>query len=292
MTCAVDLPTPSRLWSRPACGQRGQLLGGQRGDGASRVAEGPHLVGVGTAALQPERDLVSASSGSTCYAFFARLGATRGGSSGILGYCGGHGASWSPASLSRSARSSNGSRDWGTSADIGPRVAAPAHQFGNGPYRQIVGHHRLDFVPRQRRRHLTAGPRPREPGAEDGLVGSVLVEVDEDPLPALLLPPVGRDRLGEPALELAGQGDGGGPDLDGVPARLEPKVDVQAPLLPVVLGYPAGRARRAGRGSASAAARTWSKPMPLWGRGRCAARRRARGPQPGTARGEAQGSRC
>ncbi len=39
-------------------GQSGELLRGQCGDGPRRVAESPHLVGVGTAALQPERDLV------------------------------------------------------------------------------------------------------------------------------------------------------------------------------------------------------------------------------------------
>ena len=41
----------------------------------------------------------------------ARLGATRGGSPGIFGYTGGHGASSSPASLSRRDMSSSGSRD-------------------------------------------------------------------------------------------------------------------------------------------------------------------------------------
>ena len=50
---------------------------------------------------------LSESRGSTAQAFLARLGATRGGSSGILGYWGGQGASCSPASLSRAASSSN-----------------------------------------------------------------------------------------------------------------------------------------------------------------------------------------
>src|SRR5208283_6127381 len=50
------------------------------------------------------------------YAFLALLGATRGGSSGIFGYCGGHGASCSPAALSRSASASSGSSDWGFAA--------------------------------------------------------------------------------------------------------------------------------------------------------------------------------
>src|SRR5262245_19683514 len=45
----------------------------------------------------------------------ARLGATRGGSFGCLGYTGGHGASSSPAAMSRSYSSRRGSSDWGTS---------------------------------------------------------------------------------------------------------------------------------------------------------------------------------
>src|SRR5438105_9766354 len=44
----------------------------------------------------------------------ARLGATRGGSPGIFGYTGGHGASWSPPARSRSDIASKGSIDCGS----------------------------------------------------------------------------------------------------------------------------------------------------------------------------------
>jgi hypothetical protein len=58
-------------------------------------------------------------------------------------------------------------------------------------------------------------------------VRRVLVVVDEDPLPALLLPPRGRDDVGAAALELARSGHGGEANGVGVPARGQPDVDVQ-----------------------------------------------------------------
>ena len=90
---------------------------------------------------------------------------------------------------------------------------------------------RLDLVPGQRRRHLGAGAGAHRPGAEDGLVRRVLVVVDEDAGAALLLPPGRGDQLGAAALELAGGRDRRAPHVVGVPARLEPDVDVQ-PAVP------------------------------------------------------------
>src|SRR5581483_6995678 len=81
--------------------------------------------------------------------------------------------------------------------------------------------------PRDRRRDLRAGTRAHGPRAEDGLVRRVLVVVDEDASAALLLPPRGRDQVRPATLELARDGDRRGAHLEGVPARLEPDVDVQ-----------------------------------------------------------------
>jgi hypothetical protein len=75
-------------------------------------------------------------------------------------------------------------------------------------------------------------------------VGRVLVVVDEDPLAALLLPPGGGEDVRAAALELARRGHRGRAHLVGVPARLQPHVDVQ-PRLPVVLGSRRSRARPA-----------------------------------------------
>src|SRR4029079_17171929 len=47
---------------------------------------------------------------------------------------------------------------------------------------------------------------------------------------ALLFPPRRRDQLGAPALELARDGDRGRPHLVRVPPRLQPDVDMEAPV--------------------------------------------------------------
>ena len=169
-----------------------------------------------------------ASSGSTAQAFLARLGATRGGSSGILGTA--------AATARRAARPPCRARPAPAAARSTAGAAAmsahgsPRRRTRSGTVRMVrsFGDHRLDLLPGERRRDLAARAGPGEPGAEDGLVGRVLVEVDEDAAAALLLPPVGGDQVGEAALQLAGQGDGGGAHLHRVPARLEPEVHVQA----------------------------------------------------------------
>ena len=115
--------------------------------------------------------------------------------------------------------------------------------------------HLVDLLPRQRRRHLRAGTGAHRPGAEDGLVRRVLVEVDEDAPAALLLPPCGGDQLGAAALELACGRDRRGAHLVGVPARLEPHVDVEAavPRRLRVAGMPSSSSRAR---TSAAAART------------------------------------
>ena len=72
---------------------------------------------------------------------------------------------------------------------VGPRIAVLGDASGHGRDRLRVGIDRVELVPRERRRHLRARPGAHAPRAEHGLVRRVLVEVDEDPLAALFLPP-------------------------------------------------------------------------------------------------------
>src|SRR3546814_14624766 len=91
----------------------------------------------------------------------------------------------------------------------------------------LVGHHVVELAPGYGRRHLRPHPGPHAPRAEHRLVRRVLVEVDEDSAPPLLLPPRRRDEVRVAALELAGQRDSTGTHLVAVPARHEPRVDVE-----------------------------------------------------------------
>src|SRR4029077_16074131 len=111
-----------------------------------------------------------------------------------------------------------------------PWVAAFLYPAGHGGDRHIGCMCAVDRVPAERRRHLGAGTGAHRPGAEDGLVRSVLVEVDEHPAAALLLPPRRPDELGAAPLELARGRDRCGAHLVGVPPRLEPNVDVEPPV--------------------------------------------------------------
>src|ERR1700733_7988779 len=86
----------------------------------------------------------------------------------------------------------------------------------------------VDLVPAQRRADLGAGPGPYRPRTEHRLMRGVLIEVDEHPLTAFFLPPGRGDKVRAPSFQLARDGDGRAADLDGVPARRQPDVDVQA----------------------------------------------------------------
>src|SRR5919204_1318091 len=109
-----------------------------------------------------------------------------------------------------------------------PRVPVGAQPFGHRRDRQSVRVQRVDLVPGQRRRHLRTGTGADRPRAEDGLVRRVLVVVDEDAAAALLLPPRCGEQLGTAPLELARDCDGCRTHFVGVPARLEPDVNVEA----------------------------------------------------------------
>ncbi len=72
------------------------------------------------------------------------------------------------------------------------------------------------------------GLRPDAVGRGDRAIARVLVVVDEDPLAALLLPPLGRHLVGEAPLELTPERDRRVADVGERPARLDPDVDVDA----------------------------------------------------------------
>ena len=180
--------------------------------------------GAGTSDANRGRHATSGRTGqSLC--FFARLGATRGGSSGCFGYTGGHGASCSPAARSRSCSARSGSSDWGSASAHGSPTARSLSAKRRD--REVIGVHVVELVPTNRRRHLGARSRPHRPRAEHGLVRRVLVVVDEDAFPALLLPPRGGQEVGTALLELARHRNRGRPHLVRVPARLQPDVHVQ-----------------------------------------------------------------
>ena len=88
-----------------------------------------------------------------------------------------------------------------------PRVTFRREPRRHARDRQLVWVHGFYRLPGEGRRHLGARAGAHRPGAEDGLMGRVLVVVDEDAAAALLLPPGGGDELGAAALKLASGGD-------------------------------------------------------------------------------------
>jgi len=86
----------------------------------------------------------------------------------------------------------------------------------------------VDLLPSQRTRHRGHRAGPDRPRREHRLVGRVLVEVDEDALAPLLLPPGGGDEVRMAALQLPRHRYGRRPHLDRVPPRLQAQVHVQA----------------------------------------------------------------
>ncbi len=92
---------------------------------------------------------------------------------------------------------------------------------GHGGDGEVLGRDVGELLPVQRRRHRRAGLGTDAVGRGDRAVASVLVEVDEDPGAALLLPPARRHLVGQAPFQRAGEGDGGVADVDEGPARLE-----------------------------------------------------------------------
>ena len=196
-----------------------------------------------------------------------------------------------PAARSRSCSSSSGSSDCGSSSiplHGSPTAVEPP---GHTRDRQLVRVQRLDLVPGQRRRHLRARPSAHRPRAEHRLVRRVLVVVDEDALPALLLPPRGGDQLGPAPFELARGRDRRGTHLVRVPARLEPGRRRAGRDSPSSSGGRRSRARRATRGARRPRPGCRRSRRPAAGRGRGGARRRRRDGRLGTARRESRGRR-
>src|SRR5215207_7086072 len=111
--------------------------------------------------------------------------------------------------------------------DLGPWVAVALEPTRDAGEREPVGLDVVELLPADGRRDLAARAGPRRPRAEHGLVRGVLVVIDEDAPAALLLPPGRSEEVGAPALELARRRDRGGADRVGVPAGLQPDVDVQ-----------------------------------------------------------------
>ncbi len=111
-----------------------------------------------------------------------------------------------------------------------PRVPQPLDPRRHGRDGEGVGLDLVELVPREGCGDLGAGAGSDRPGAEDGLVWCVLVEVDKDPLAPLLLPPRRRDQVGAAAFELPGHRHRCGADLVGRPLRNEADVHMYAPI--------------------------------------------------------------
>ena len=112
--------------------------------------------------------------------------------------------------------------------DAGPGVAAVGDELRHGAHRELLRVDRRELVPRDRRRDRRARERPGRVGRCDGAVAAGLVEVDEDLLAALLLPPRGRHEVGQPALELARDADDAVTHVEELVGRRDPRVDVHA----------------------------------------------------------------
>ena len=111
-------------------------------------------------------------------------------------------------------------------AHASPRVG---DELGHGAHGEVRrGSTDRELVPGHRHRHRRARQRPRAVGRGDGAVAAGLVEVDEDALAALLLPPRRGDEVGQPPLELAGDADDAVPHVEELVGRRDPGVDVHA----------------------------------------------------------------
>ena len=169
-------------------------------------------------------------------------GRRRGGSLGIFGYTGGHGASSAGGEVPLVQFQQRLERLRLVVIDAHGSAVAAARR-GTVAMVSSSGSMAGQLVPGERRRHL-AGPwraptRPRRPSC-----GGVLVEVDEHPVAPLLLPPRRGHQVGAAPLELAGHGHGGHAPRRPSHRGLEPDVDVDAP---VAGGLRVARSRRARR---------------------------------------------
>ena len=124
--------------------------------------------------------------------------------------------------------SSSGCSESAVVVDRGVPVADLGEPGRHRRHREVLGRDLGELVPRQRCRHRRARLGPDAVGRGDRAVARVLVVVDEDPLAALLLPPLGGHLAGEAALQLASERDRGVADVGERPARLDPHVDVDA----------------------------------------------------------------
>ncbi|MPM87471.1 hypothetical protein SDC9_134567 [bioreactor metagenome] len=115
--------------------------------------------------------------------------------------------------------------------DRGPGARPVGQDLGDGVHGEGVrGLRRAELVPGQWHRDGGCRQRARTVRGGDGAVPVGLVEVDEDPLAALLLPPGGGDQVGQPPLQFAGDADHPVADLLELVGRRDPGVDVHAPV--------------------------------------------------------------
>src|SRR5579875_1244814 len=109
-----------------------------------------------------------------------------------------------------------------------PRIAPFGKATRHGLDGQVLGVDGIDLVPTKRRGDLAAASGTGAPGSEERLVRSVLVEVDEDPSAAFLLPPLRRDEVRVTTLELPSERKRCRANLRGGPSPLEADADMQA----------------------------------------------------------------
>lgn len=93
--------------------------------------------------------------------------------------------------------------------DVLPGAAPLREQRGDGSHRVTLRVRVGQLLPGERCGDRGAGQRARRVGRGDGAITIGLVEVDEHPLAAFLLPPRRGDQLGEPALEFPCDADHG-----------------------------------------------------------------------------------
>ena len=112
------------------------------------------------------------------------------------------------------------------------------HPHGHGQHGAHLGIDVVELVPVERGQHLGRGTHVYRPRPEHRLVRGVLVEVDENAVAALFLPPHVGDRVRSASSQLARHCHRGAPHLDRRPAQFKEHVYTWMPRLPVVLGQP------------------------------------------------------